>query len=137
MGRKPDSGSSTGSSHEAVLTGSGDNVSIQRSLMLTDDELGTKGELVDVGREYGDWGVRPLTTDGSFDFADPSYLSEGFRLYSRVAAAFAAHRHTRAVPLSIFLQRAWFEMAALLHQLHVRLDCRSIWIEEQQAAGLN
>ncbi len=101
--------------------------------MLTDDEVRAKTKLVDVSGEFAEWAWRPQTTDGPFDFTDPDYLREGFRLYSEIAV----HRHTRTMPISVFIHRAFFEMAALLYQLRVRLDCRSIWMEERQAAGLH
>ena len=51
-----------------------------RALLLTDDEVRAKTKLVNVSGEFAEWAWRPQTTDGPFDFTDPDYLREGFRL---------------------------------------------------------
>lgn len=102
---------------------------IQRSLMLTDEEMRKIPELIEVMEEFCDYYWEPLRHQGPFDYSNPGYLRHGFDLLSRTAG----FRHSRQRPVNLYMHRASFEMAALFFQLQAKCDAKAIWDEERRA----
>lgn len=119
--------------YEAMCSSDRDQVLayVQRSLMLSDQEMKAKTKLVDLVTEWADFYWEPLRTVGSFDYGDPAYMNRGMALWKRAAEA----RALRQQPVNVFLHRCNFEVTALLYRLRANVNARRIYDEEVEASG--
>jgi aarF domain-containing kinase len=78
------------------------------------------------------WIWRPYQRLGPFDFGDPGYLREGVE---HVVALGRARIPSPWLTMNAFIERWYFGMGAMLYRLRARVDMRSIWLRERQAAG--
>lgn len=119
--------------NEAMFSGDRDVVLkyVQESLMLSDQEMESKRDVVQLVQQWAHYYWEPPLAEGPFDFGDPNYLQRGMELWKRAAGA----RVLRQRPVNVFLHRGSFELIGLMYQLRARVDCGKHYRESTRIAG--
>ena len=104
---------------------------IQRSAMLTDDEMADEERYEATARSCL-WYWEPMRADEPFDFGRPEYLQRGIELMSELIR----RRYTRTKPIFTWLNRVFYGVRALAYLLQARVNLKRIDAEEAARAGL-
>lgn len=82
-----------------------------------------------------DWVVRPITTKGIFDFAEPAFVDEGVQLFRDIFREMSIQRgYSRMDSFYNWTNRAIIGHRALMFRLQAKFDYSSLYLEEMQRA---
>ena len=104
---------------------------VQESLQMTDEEMKTKSELVELIVEGFHYYTEPHLQDEPFDYGDREYLRRGVDWLRRVSK----HRRMKQKPVNVFLHKQIFQGSALGLQMGGRVHVKRLVDEEIKATG--
>jgi aarF domain-containing kinase len=108
----------------------------QKDDMLRAAMMAAPGEYIEpermaMAREFYEWTVKPLKTDGPFDYRTETEFKRSVDLLG----AMISRRYTRAMPMHQFVLRMTLGLRAMLLRLGSRVDLRKLYEREMSNRG--